>query len=171
MTGPLRPAAIGFALVLAVAVPAAADHVEVVDAFITAEADGRYQLDVTVAHADTGWEHFADLWQVTAPDGTVLAERALAHPHETEQPFTRSLSGVAIPPDVGEVTIRARCSVFGFGGPQLTIEVPRPFIPDGRRGLPPGPQSRRAPRPTRSRPPRGSDGSPKRSSPAPAQAC
>jgi hypothetical protein len=125
MMRPLRSAAIWLALAMATpAAPVYADDAEVVDVLVTAEGDGRYRFDVTVAHADDGWEHFADLWQVTAPDGRVLAERELAHPHATEQPFTRSLSGVAIPPDLAEVTVRARCSVHGFGGTQVTIDVP-----------------------------------------------
>ena len=37
----------------------------------------------------------------------------------SEQPFTRSLSGVAIPDDVAEVTIRAHDRVHGFGDPEL----------------------------------------------------
>ena len=70
-------------------------------------------IDVTVEHADEGWDHDADAWDVVAPDGTVLGTRTRLHPHETEQPLTRSLSGVAIADDVAEVTIRARDSVHG----------------------------------------------------------
>ena len=29
---------------------------------------------MTVRHADTGWDHYADKWDVVAPDGAVLAE-------------------------------------------------------------------------------------------------
>ena len=61
-----------------------------------------------------------------APDRTVLGTRTLLHPHEAEQPFTRSLSGLAIPDAVAAVTIRAHDSVHGHGGPELTIAVPRP---------------------------------------------
>ena len=43
---------------------------------------------VTVQHADTGWDHYADAWEVLAPDGTVLGTRTLLHPHTDEQPFT-----------------------------------------------------------------------------------
>ena len=37
---------------------------------------------------------------VCTPDGKVLGYRKLHHPHENEQPFTRSLSGVEIPDEV-----------------------------------------------------------------------
>jgi len=74
-----------------------------------------WRFEVTVAHADTGWEHYADGWEVAGPDGTRLGYRELLHPHVTEQPFTRSLGGVSIPPDVTRVSIRAHDSVHGWG--------------------------------------------------------
>lgn len=84
-----------------------------------------FSFDVTVEHADEGWDHYADAWEVVAPNGDVLGVRTLFHPHVDEQPFTRSLGGVYIPPGVTEVTIRARDSVHGFGGLELTIQLPR----------------------------------------------
>ncbi|MDH3262532.1 MAG: hypothetical protein OEM24_00880 [Paracoccaceae bacterium] len=77
-------------------------------------AGGAWSFSVTLSHPDTGWDHYADGWSVIAPDGTELGFRELLHPHETEQPFTRSLSGVEVPEGVAEVTIRARCSVDGW---------------------------------------------------------
>ena len=70
-------------------------------------------ISVTIRHPDTGWDHFADGWAVLAPDGSQLGYRKLLHPHETEQPFTRSLSGITIPAGVDHVLIRAHCSVTG----------------------------------------------------------
>lgn len=87
--------------------------------------DGTYTVRVTVSHADEGWDHYADAWQVLAPDGTVLGTRELAHPHVNEQPFTRALRGVAIPDDLEEVRIRARDKVHGFGGREIRIPVAR----------------------------------------------
>lgn len=104
---------------------ALAGEAAVVDATLTPAGDGTWRIDVTVEHADEGWDHYADAWEVVAPDGSVLGTRTLLHPHEAEQPFTRSLSGVAIPDDVVEVTIRAHDSVHGYGGPELTVGVPR----------------------------------------------
>ena len=81
-----------------------------------------WRFEVTVQHPDTGWDHYADRWDVLAPDGRVLGTRVLLHPHEHEQPFTRSLGGVFIPDDIKEVTIRARCSVDGYdGGAEVTV--------------------------------------------------
>jgi hypothetical protein len=76
-----------------------------------------------VRHADTGWDHYANRWDVLAPDGTVLGTRTLLHPHENEQPFTRSLSGVSVPEGVRSVTIRANDSVHGEGGREVTVEA------------------------------------------------
>ncbi len=91
---------------------------------IEPEASGAFTFHVTVRHADEGWDHYADKWQVVAPDGSVLGERVLLHPHETEQPFTRSQSGITIPTDVSEVTIRAHDTVDEWGGKEMTVAVP-----------------------------------------------
>jgi hypothetical protein len=78
---------------------------------------------VTVRHADEGWQHYANAWEVVAPDGSVLATRVLEHPHVDEQPFTRELRGVKIPADIKSVRIRARDSVHGFGGREVTVSL------------------------------------------------
>ncbi|WP_323795738.1 hypothetical protein [Nisaea sp.] len=87
-------------------------------------ADGSYSFHVTVRHADTGWDHYANAWSVLAPDGTLLGERVLYHPHVDEQPFTRSLSGVSIPDGISKVIVRARDSQHGEGGRSLEVELP-----------------------------------------------
>ena len=86
---------------------------------------GIYHFDVTVRHDDTGWDHYADKWDVVAPDGTVLGTRTLYHPHVDEQPFTRSLSGVAIADTISEVSVRAHDSVHAYGGKTVTVALPR----------------------------------------------
>ncbi len=55
----------------------------------------------------------------------MLGTRVLLHPHETEQPFTRALGGVKIPENVAEVTLRAHDRVHGYGGQELTVELPK----------------------------------------------
>ncbi|MCK5445702.1 MAG: hypothetical protein KAI73_08765, partial [Rhodospirillaceae bacterium] len=83
-----------------------------------------YRFDVSVTHADEGWDHYADAWAVVAPDGAVLGERILAHPHVGEQPFTRSLGGVQIPDGIKKVTLRAHDKVHGLGGAEITVTLP-----------------------------------------------
>ncbi len=95
---------------------ARAGEADVVDVEVEQTATGVYAFRVTLRHGDEGWEHYADRWDVVAPDGTVLASRILAHPHVNEQPFTRSLSGVAIDAGITEVLIRGHDSVHGEGG-------------------------------------------------------
>lgn len=109
---------------LLIADAAAAGEADVEQAEILREAGGTYRISATVRHADTGWDHYADGWEVVAPDGTVIARRELLHPHAEEQPFTRSLGGVAIPAGIDRVRIRARDSVHGLGGEEVILEVP-----------------------------------------------
>ena len=104
---------------------AAAGEADIVDARATRTGDGAWRFDVTVSHADEGWEHYADRFDIVAPDGAVLGERILLHPHVTEQPFTRSLTGVKIPDGVMFVEIRANDKVHGLGGKTLKIDLPR----------------------------------------------
>ncbi|MEQ8397295.1 hypothetical protein [Thalassobaculum sp.] len=112
--------------VLAASPAASAGEADVLKVAIMSFAkDGTWTFDVTVRHDDTGWDHYADKWDILGPDGRVLATRVLLHPHETEQPFTRSLDGVVIPPGVSAVTVRAHDTVHGYGGTEVTISIPR----------------------------------------------
>lgn len=113
-----------FFLALMLAEPALAGEADIVDVVVRTGSDGTHSFDVTVRHADTGWDHYADRFEVVAPDGTVLGTRVLHHPHVDEQPFTRSLTGVAIPPGITRVDIRAHDSVHGLGGATMRIALP-----------------------------------------------
>ncbi|MBO6604678.1 MULTISPECIES: hypothetical protein [Rhodophyticola] len=90
---------------------------------IVAAAYSAGRVSVTLAHPDTGWDHYADGWQVELEDGTVLGTRVLLHPHVEEQPFTRSLGNVVIPAGVTQVFIRARCNVTGWGEDRFALSV------------------------------------------------
>lgn len=111
-------------LALLAATPAAAGPADVVAAEARPDGDA-WAFSVTVRHADDGWDHYADAWRVVGPDGTVYGTREILHPHVNEQPFTRSLSGVAIPDEVGTVIIEARDSVHGWGGASVELDLPR----------------------------------------------
>lgn len=110
-------------LVAASAGPAFAGKADVVGVETEKAADGTYRFDVTVRHGDAGWDHYADKWVVAGPDGMIYGERILLHPHEDEQPFTRSQSGIRIPAGVKQVTVRAHDKVHGWGGAELTVPV------------------------------------------------
>ena len=81
---------------------------------VEAASFGGGSVSATISHPDTGWEHYADGFRVELEDGTVLGVRELLHPHETEQPFTRSLAGVEVPEGTRVLMIRARCLVDGW---------------------------------------------------------
>ena len=87
--------------------------------------ENTFYFSVTVRHNDEGWDHYANKWEVIAPDGRVLETRIPHHPHVNEQPFTRSLSGVNIPDTIDTVTLRAHDSVHQYGGKTVTVQVPR----------------------------------------------
>ncbi len=110
--------------VLLCSIGARAGEADVVGVRVNEEAGGTFRFDVTVRHDDTGWEHYADRWDVVGADGTVYGERVLLHPHQNEQPFTRSLGGVSVPDSVSEVIIRAHDKVDGLGGKEMTAKLP-----------------------------------------------
>jgi hypothetical protein len=95
---------------------ALAGEADVVDVKVRAAAPRVCDFDVTVRSVDKGWNYYADAFEVLAPDGRVLGRRELLHPHESEQPFTRDLHGVRIPPGIEEVIVRARHKPTGYGG-------------------------------------------------------
>jgi hypothetical protein len=113
------------AIVLLFSASGWAGEADVVAARAFSEGAGTYRFDVTVRHADTGWDHYADRFEVLAPDGAVLGVRTLYHPHVEEQPFTRSLSGVRVPDGLDRVRVRARDSVHEYGGAEVEVDLPR----------------------------------------------
>lgn len=89
-----------------------------------------WTFHVTVQHPDTGWDDYADGWDVLLPDDTILKPnpndpftRLLLHPHETEQPFTRSQSNLIIPTTVTTVTVRAHDLIHGWGGAMVIVDL------------------------------------------------
>lgn len=111
------------ALLACPCVGAFAGNADVVEVVVQANDRGDYNFTVTVAHGDTGWDHYADRWEILDSDGNILRTRTLHHPHVNEQPFTRSLSGVAIPDHVTRVTVRAHDSVHGHGGKVVAVDL------------------------------------------------
>jgi hypothetical protein len=107
---------------LATALPVWADPA-LIEAATARKSGDTWSFDVTIRHPDTGWDHYADGWSINAPDGTELGFRKLHHPHENEQPFTRSLSGVTVPDGVSEVIIRARDNVDGWAAKTFTLKL------------------------------------------------
>lgn len=100
-----------------------AGEADILKVEMTADDRGGYQFAVTLAHDDTGWDHYADRWEILDDDGNILGTRTLYHPHVNEQPFTRSLSGVEIPAHVKKIIVRAHDRVHGYGGQAVVVDL------------------------------------------------
>ena len=111
-------------MVVTIAVTVFAGEADVTQVEVVRTGPGVYRFSVSVLHQDKGWDHYADAWEVFAPDGRILGTRTLYHPHVAEQPFTRSLDGVKIPSDIRQVEVRAHCSVHLYGGKAETVSLP-----------------------------------------------
>lgn len=97
---------------------------DVLDVMVQQETDGSYTFAVTISSPYDTTERYADAWRVRSDDGIVYGVRELLHDHANEQPFTRSLSGVEIPPGVDAVVVEGRDQVNGWGGDTLRVELP-----------------------------------------------
>ena len=104
---------------------ALAGEADVLEVNVVPSTGNTFNFEVTVQHADEGWDHYADAFEILTVEGEVLAVRTLYHPHVNEQPFTRSLNNVVIPYSIGEVIIRARDSEHAYGGEEIRVEIPR----------------------------------------------
>ena len=117
-------------LLIPLAVAASQGDADVLFVRAIDNGDSGWTFHVTVEHADTGWEDYCDGWDVVAEDGTVLKRspsdpftRLLFHPHENEQPFTRSQGGIKVPEGTTRVSVRAHDIVNGFGGKEVVIDL------------------------------------------------
>ena len=96
---------------------------EILDVKVELTSAQKYNISVTLKHEDTGWEHFANAWRVYSPEGELLGERVLHHPHVKEQPFTRTLRAIGIPSDLAEIKIVANCSETKEAKKSYTVKL------------------------------------------------
>jgi len=120
----IRPLVLFVACLVCQDINVFAGEADVIRVDVEAKNRGVYNFSVTVSHGDTGWEHYADRWEIVDDDGSILGTRVLHHPHVNEQPFTRSLPGVEIPDHLNKVTVRAHDSVHGYGGKVVAVDFP-----------------------------------------------
>jgi len=83
-----------------------ANEADVTQVEIKKDSNNSFNFSVTILHKDTGWEHYANKWEILG-----------------EQPFTRTLYGVKVPDSVKIVTIQAHDSVHKYGGKVLSIKL------------------------------------------------
>lgn len=98
---------------------------DVIKVDVRKAGNNRYNFDVTIRSKDTGWERYADRFEVLTLQGQILGTRTLLHPHEDEQPFTRELYGVQVPSDITQVVIRAHFKPKGYDGVSMTVTLPK----------------------------------------------
>lgn len=99
-----------------------ANEVTIIDVAVSCSKTCNFS--VTLKHDDTGWDHYANLWEVLDPKGNTIAKRVLHHPHVKEQPFTRSLNNVKIPHGLKKVVIRAHDSVHEYSDSTFEVTLP-----------------------------------------------
>ena len=99
-------------------------HPDVVAVKVHARGANTFDFDVTVSSPYDSAQRYADAFRVSGNDGAVYGERILLHDHATEQPFTRDLHGVAIPPGVRSVVVQARDQKHGYGGKTVALALP-----------------------------------------------
>jgi hypothetical protein len=97
---------------------------DVVGVKVTPAGAGVFNFDVTVSSPYDTPARYADGFRVTTLSGEVLGVRTLWHDHQDEQPFTRDLYGVKIPPSVKEVVVQARDQKSGYGGKAVRVTLP-----------------------------------------------
>ena len=99
------------------------DFAQVTNVQATQKSNGSWCFDTTVRHNDQGWEHYANGWEIIDLEGNQLGYRHLAHPHDDEQPFTRSKCNINIPLEITKVIVRAKCNKHNFGGKPFIVEL------------------------------------------------
>jgi len=100
-----------------------ANEVAIIDVKAHQSTSKTWTFAVTLKHEDEGWDHYANEWQVLAPDSKILATRTLYHPHVNEQPFTRNTSGVKIPADMNVVYVIAKDTVHGLSSKATEVNL------------------------------------------------
>lgn len=103
--------------------PLLAGEADVIDVKVVKVDADVYRFSVTVRHEDDGWEHYVDRWDVLDMKGNMLGSRTIMHPHDDEQPFTRSMT-LSVPMHVEKVRIRAHDTVHEYGGAEMEVELP-----------------------------------------------
>ena len=113
-----------FVLLMLLVGGVSANEVEIMDVHFMKKQKA-WNVRVTLKHEDTGWDHYADAWRVVDAGGKELGKRVLYHPHENEQPFTRSLNDVNIPRNTKIVYIEARDNVHGWSPQRVEVYLER----------------------------------------------
>ncbi len=118
----MKNISLAVSLLCCLVAPAQANEVEIVQTVFSRQGDS-WTVDTTLRHADSGWDHYADAWRVVDAQGKELGTRTLFHPHEDEQPFTRSLSGLQLPVATTIVYVEAHDKVHGWSKQRVQVDL------------------------------------------------
>jgi hypothetical protein len=83
-----------------------------------------FSFDVTITSPYDTPQRYADAFRIIGRDGVAFGERVLLHDHADEQPFTRDITGVRIPPEVRAVIVQGRDQKYGYGGRTIEVALP-----------------------------------------------
>ena len=97
---------------------------DVLAAKVRATGNNSFDFDVTVSSPYDSAKRYADGMRARSPDAQVYGERKLFHDHASEQPFTRDMYGVKVPPGIKSVVIEARDQKHGYGGKTIVVTLP-----------------------------------------------
>ena len=97
---------------------------DVVAVKVKASGPDRFDFDVTISSPYDTPRRYADGFRVYTSDNVALGERKLLHDHQDEQPFTRDLHAVKVPPALKKVLVQARDRKFGYGGEVVEVVLP-----------------------------------------------
>ncbi len=93
-----------------------------------------YSLYATIKSSDKDCGHYVDWWEAVSEDGKLLYRRTLAHPHSSEQPFSRGGSARNINKDI-VFYVRAHLYPDGYSNKGMKGSIKTGFtsviIPDG----------------------------------------
>lgn len=73
-----------------------------------------YTFYISVDHADEGWKHYANRFELLNEKKQIFATRVLRHPHVKQRPFTRDIT-VKLNDTISNFTARGHDSVHGYG--------------------------------------------------------
>ena len=95
------------------------DYAHILATDLRLSSSSTYTFSATVHHNDQGWDNYADAFEVKG-DKVENGLRVLMHPHDNEQPFTRSQSNVEAS---GLVWLEAKDNVEGLGGSKIYLNL------------------------------------------------
>jgi len=104
--------------------PESQKYPDVVKVKVQARSGDLFDFDVTISSPYDTPQRYADAFHIMSNDGLTYGERILLHDHANEQPFTRDLYGVSIPPGVRTVIVQARDMKYGYGGKTVEVVLP-----------------------------------------------